>query len=145
MRMVILESPYKGAVQNNIDYARRALRDSLMRGEAPLASHLLYTQHGVLNDEVEWERRQGIEAGLAWERASQATVVYVDRGISEGMLYGIDRANEAGRVVNFRSVDYGDLPYSKWGPMLHEARERAGRGEVVPMPARREEGDAFVE
>jgi hypothetical protein len=56
--------------------------DSLLRGEAPIASHLLYTQPGVLNDQVADERRLGIEAGLAWLRAAKATVVYQDLGIS---------------------------------------------------------------
>ena len=48
MRRVIIESPYAGFVKRNEDYARECLRDSLMRGEAPIASHLLYTQPGVL-------------------------------------------------------------------------------------------------
>jgi hypothetical protein len=41
MRWVILESPYAGDVEANVAYARAAVRDSLMRGEAPIASHLL--------------------------------------------------------------------------------------------------------
>jgi hypothetical protein len=43
-----------------------------LRGEAPIASHLLYTQPGVLNDGVPAERAHGIEAGLAWLRAADA-------------------------------------------------------------------------
>ena len=46
---VVLESPYAGDVAGNIAYARRALADSLARGEAPIAAHLLHTQ--VLDDE----------------------------------------------------------------------------------------------
>ena len=42
MRRVIVESPYAGDVERNIAYVRAAMRDCLMRGEAPLASHLLY-------------------------------------------------------------------------------------------------------
>src|SRR5690606_3550939 len=42
-RLVILESPYAGNIDLNIDYARAAVRDSLSRGESPIASHLLYT------------------------------------------------------------------------------------------------------
>ena len=42
MRRVILESPYAGNVEENVAYARAAVRDSLLRGEAPIASHLLY-------------------------------------------------------------------------------------------------------
>ena len=70
MKRVILESPYAAAtseiVERNIDYAREALRDSLLRGEAPIASHLLYTQRGVLNDRIPEERALGILAGLSW-------------------------------------------------------------------------------
>jgi hypothetical protein len=62
---VILESPYAGDVEANMRYARAAMRDSLMRGEAPFASHLLYTQEGVLLDSVPEERTLGIEAGFA--------------------------------------------------------------------------------
>ena len=69
MRLVIIESPYAEApgrpdVRLNVQYARDCLADSLRRGEAPLASHLLYTQ--ALNDQDPTERAQGIAAGLAW-------------------------------------------------------------------------------
>lgn len=104
MRLVILESPYAGDVDTNVDYARSCLRDCLMRGEAPIASHLLYTQDGVLDDRDPTERTLGIAAGLAWGRAAQATVVYQDRGISRGMLQGIADAERAGRPVEFRNL-----------------------------------------
>lgn len=111
MRRVILESPFAGqggALRaaigrwRNRRYARRCMRDSLGRGEAPIASHLLYTQRGVLNDNdpVEWQR--GIAAGLAWGCVAEATVVYVDRGISKGMSYGIARAKQEGRPIEYR-------------------------------------------
>ncbi len=48
MKLVILESPYAGHVDANVAYARMAMHDSLLRGEAPIASHLLYTQPDVL-------------------------------------------------------------------------------------------------
>ena len=50
MRLVIVESPYAGDIETNVKYARRCVKDSLMRGEAPIASHLLYTQEGILDD-----------------------------------------------------------------------------------------------
>jgi hypothetical protein len=101
---VILESPFAGDVKTNVEYARRALRDSLLRGEAPIASHLLYTQDGVLNDDVPEEREHGILAGLSWGSVAEKTVVYIDRGISRGMEYGIQRAKNEGRLVEFRSI-----------------------------------------
>ena len=39
MRLVVVESPYAGDVEANLAYLRRAMRDCLLRGEAPFASH----------------------------------------------------------------------------------------------------------
>jgi hypothetical protein len=112
MRLVIVESPYAGSspwrivalVQRwrNRAYARRCLRDCLIGGEAPIASHLLYTQPGVLRDGVAIERALSIEAGLAWGARADATVVYMDRGMSKGMKLGIERAETSGRMVEYR-------------------------------------------
>lgn len=102
MRRVILESPFAGDIEANIAYARECVRDCLLRGEAPIASHLLYTQPGVLDDAIPSERQRGIDAGLAWGEVAEATVVYYDRGISQGMRYGIANADKAGRPVEMR-------------------------------------------
>jgi len=75
--LVIIESPYSGDVVRNTEYARACLLDSLRRGEAPIASHLLHTQ--VLDDMRPDEREIGIEAGLAWYRVAEKCVVYEDR------------------------------------------------------------------
>jgi hypothetical protein len=104
VRLVILESPYAGDIAANVSYARACLRDSLLRGEAPLASHLLYTQDGVLSDHIIEERRLGIAAGLAWLPSAAASVVYTDRGISSGMELGIARAKKAGIPVEYRTL-----------------------------------------
>lgn len=104
MRLVIVESPFAGDVKENIRYARAAVRDSLLRGEAPIASHLLYTQEGILNDDVPEERQHGIDAGLAWGDVADASVVYIDKGISRGMEYGIKRAISEARNIEFRSL-----------------------------------------
>lgn len=107
MRLVILESPYAGDVEQNVRYARACLADCLRRGEAPLASHLLYTQPGVLDDGVPAERQLGINAGHAWIDAADAVVAYTDLGISRGMLQGIERArrSRSGVVVEFRVLE----------------------------------------
>lgn len=86
MKRVIIESPYAGDVEANVAYARSAMRDSLNRGEAPIASHLLYTQPGILRDDMPDERQHGIDAGLAWRAVAELAVFYVDRGWSSGML-----------------------------------------------------------
>lgn len=108
MELVILESPYAAPtpeeVQKHIRYARLCLNDSLSRGEAPIASHLLYTQPGVLDDTIPEERQQGIDAGLAWRRVADKTVVYCDFGITKGMQYGIKLAEEQGNTVEYRKI-----------------------------------------
>lgn len=104
MKLVIIESPYAGDVDANIEYARRCVRDSLRRGEAPIASHLLYTQPSILVDEIPEERKLGMDAGLAWLAAAHMTAVYHDRGISSGMQYGIDKAKEAGLIIEYRYI-----------------------------------------
>ena len=87
MTRVILESPYAGDVDRNVKYARMCVRDSLQRGEAPIASHLLYTQDGILKDDVPEERIWGIDAGLAWKPVAEKHVFYTDYGMSRGMEY----------------------------------------------------------
>lgn len=104
MRRVILESPYAGDVERNIAYARACVRDSLRRGEAPIASHLLYTQEGILDDNILSERRHGIAAGMAWRSSAEATVVYADLGISDGMANSIAEAKRQGLAVEFRNL-----------------------------------------
>lgn len=91
MRLVILESPYAGNVDLNVRYARACMRDCLLRGEAPIASHLLYTQLGVLDDLIPAERAAGIEAGLAWALHADLAVFYTDLGWSPGMAAASER------------------------------------------------------
>ena len=83
MKLVIIESPYAGDVERNTIYARRALKDSLLRGEAPICSHLLHTQ--VLDDLLPAKRHHGIEAGIAWYKVADAAIFYADYGFSSGM------------------------------------------------------------
>src|SRR4051812_41758491 len=104
MRLVIVESPYAGDVELNVRYARAVMRDCIQRGESPFASHLLYTQAGVLNDEDPAERDLGIRAGFAWRRAAHATVVYTDLGISGGMKLGIEHSLAVGCPVEYREL-----------------------------------------
>ncbi|MBO4228155.1 hypothetical protein [Bradyrhizobium neotropicale] len=104
MKLVIIESPYNGDVTRNVEYARACVRDALLRGEAPFASHLLYTQPGILRDDIPDERRWGIAAGLAWGAVADATVVYTDLGISSGMIEGINHAAHFGRLIDRRVV-----------------------------------------
>jgi hypothetical protein len=104
MKKVIIESPFAGDIQKNIEYAKKCMRDSFMRGEAPFVSHLLYTQEGILDDKKNTERNLGIEAGLVWGKEAEMTVVYEDYGISSGMKVGIERAKKEGRPIEYRKI-----------------------------------------
>ena len=84
--VVVIESPFAGNAKRNIKFARECLRDSIMRGETPFASHLLYTQPNVLDDDVPQERKMGIEAGFAIKHLEGVkTIFYTDLGWSGGM------------------------------------------------------------
>ncbi len=100
MRVVIVESPYSGNIELHLRYLRACMADCIARGEAPFASHGLYTQPGVLRDEVPGERAIGIAAGFAWREVAEATVVYIDLGFSTGMRHGI---SDAARMVDMFS------------------------------------------
>ncbi len=102
---VIVESPYAGDVERNTRYARAAMADCLARGEAPYASHLLYTQPGVLRDDIRGERELGINAGFAWRSVAERTVVYMDLGMSKGMQAGVDHALSLGHPVEMRTLE----------------------------------------
>lgn len=104
MKRVLIESPYAGAVERNIRYARQCVRDSLLRGESPIASHLLYTQPFILDDLIDEERQLGIEAGLVWLPVVEMSCVYWDFGISKGMEYGIERAKQLDIPIDFRKI-----------------------------------------
>jgi hypothetical protein len=106
MKLVSIESPFAGNVAKNLRYARAALRDSLTRGEAPIASHLLYTQDGVLDDTLPDERRRGIAAGHAWMEKADLVAVYSDLGISSGMRQGVDEAEARKVPVIYRTIGW---------------------------------------
>lgn len=102
MRRVILESPWSGNIRKHRNYARKCIRDCLKRGEAPIASHLLFTQPGILRDHHAEERKLGIDAGLAWSEVADAAVFYADYGFSFGMQCALQRHSELGTPVEVR-------------------------------------------
>lgn len=102
MRLVILESPYRGIRDRHLKYLDRAMRHSLGLGEAPFASHRLYTT--ALDDSNEDDRDLGMRAGWAWLPVAEAVVVYQDHGISDGMLEGLVRAEMAGKPIEYRNI-----------------------------------------
>lgn len=102
MPRVVVESPYAGDVVGNVEYARKCLKDSIERGEAPFASHLLYPQ--ILNDADDEQRAKGIDIGLIWGASADLVALYVDRGITPGMWKGVETARERRQTVHLRSL-----------------------------------------
>ena len=102
----IIESPYgnkdETIVERNKDYLKRCLKDSLTKGEAPFASHAIYTQ--VLDDRMPDERKSGIHAGLVWAEVAELVAVYIDYGITDGMREGIKKAMKRGIYVVYREI-----------------------------------------
>ena len=128
--IVIIESPYAGDIERNTAYARAALFDCLERGEAPYASHLLYTQVGVLDDSNHAQRERGMAAGWAFLRCADRVVVYSDLGVSDGMRRGIQRAEHHGLEIEYRS-----LPQATLADIEKELRERPARKITVDLAA----------
>ncbi len=96
-----MESPFAGGFAN-VKYSRECIRDCLDRGESPFASHLLYTQKGVLNDTVPDERRKGIEAANGWLTVADFVAVYMDLGVTRGMLIGVMKASKMDKPIHLR-------------------------------------------
>lgn len=113
MRRIVIESPFAAKtpalIEARVAYARRCVRDALKRGDAPIASHLLFTQPDILKDEIPAERSLGMRAGFAWTAVAEAVVVYVDHGISAGMKAGIAQAKKHHIPVEYRSLPAHDV------------------------------------
>lgn len=120
---VFILSPFKGTETNNfadnISYAVSATHDCLEKGEAPFASHILYTcgfdedNNITFNDDtIETDsigRAWSIRAGLDWLDVSDKVVVYTDKGITEGMYQGIAHAKRNNKPIEYRSL-FGKTP-----------------------------------
>jgi hypothetical protein len=104
VRRVVIESPYAGDIDRHVRYARAAVRDSVLRGEAPIASHLLFTQPDILRDDLPEERLLGIAAGLEWVTVAQAGAFYIDLGWSPGMRAALPRYRALGLQVEERTI-----------------------------------------
>lgn len=102
---VFIMSPYAGNTARNIAYARAAMADSIARGEAPMAPHLMYPQDGVLSDDDPHQRDTGIACGLAWARWADIGAVYIDLGISAGMRHEIRKIEAMGLTIEHRRID----------------------------------------
>lgn len=110
---VVLESPLgaptREGIELNKSYARACMKQILLRGDAPYASHLLYDHSEILDDQVPAERELGMTAGFEWSGQAEKCCVYVDRGISGGMRRGIEQWRAKGMPIEYWSLEDGFL------------------------------------
>ena len=88
MKRVLVLSPYKGDIEANVAYGWRCVLDSLKRKEAPFASHLFYTS--VMDDSDPAQRSLGFACEEVWLECAEIVAVYIDRGLSRGMVQTIN-------------------------------------------------------
>lgn len=108
--LVIIESPYAGDIRRNEEYLSWCLLDSIQRGEAPFASHRMYTS--CLDETNPQQRILGIECGFAWlAKAAQRHVFYTDNGWSLGMIKAYKLGHRLGVEPVIRALENEPLPY----------------------------------
>lgn len=118
MTLTIIETPYAGDIEKNTEYAKRAMRDSIERGEFPLASHLIYPL--ILDERKPEQRSQGIALGYEWGKKADKIACYTDYGTSEGMQRAMAFYHKCGIEIEYRKIGKNaDDPISivvfKWG------------------------------
>lgn len=103
---VVIESPFRGINgeydQENISYLNMCILDCLLRGEAPFASHVMYTDS--LNDYYDEQRYFGIKAGFVWRKFAEKTIFYIDRGFSLGMVKALEHCKENNLNFEIRTL-----------------------------------------
>lgn len=83
-------------------YGDRCIKDSVQRGESPVASHLFY--YDVLNVKNPIERDIGLLSQLTWIPKCDIVVVYVDFGITPAMRVAINVAQLKSKKLEFRTI-----------------------------------------
>lgn len=84
MSKVIIAVPAKGDVPGNLVYLNRAMRFCLLQGKAPMpAARLLYLT--TLRDDSP-EHALAVAAGHTWITDTDEVWLFVDRGLSSGMI-----------------------------------------------------------
>lgn len=105
--LVAIVSPYNSDTEEgrraNLDYARAAAHDCLHRGEIPLALHLVLGDPSV--PETPEIRALALAGSFHLINAVDKVVIYLDRGISEGMRIEMYTAVHADKPVEHRIID----------------------------------------
>lgn len=94
------EDPSNASKMNR--YAVRATKDSLNKNEAPLASHLFFSE--VLNVKNPIERDIGLQSQLMWMRGAKVVVVYMDFGVTPAMQTVINAATQLSKRIEYRTI-----------------------------------------
>ena len=105
-KRVIIESPFKAETPEfqlkNMFYRQECIRDSISRGEAPFASHQMYT--AALDDNDPHQRLVGIACGHTWWYVAELIVFYIDLGFSPGMEKALERCHVLQFAIEKRSI-----------------------------------------
>jgi hypothetical protein len=129
--LVILESPYSGDIQANMDYLDCCMHDCKMRGEGALATHLLYTKTPFYGHAAD-SPPDGMTAGRVWccklgtegwRKIASKAVFYMDRGMSRGMQDAL---------TYYRSIDF-PVEFRKFN-LTNQDLEYHYKVEKVPPP-----------
>lgn len=107
--LTIIESPFAGDRERNDLYLKRAILDSVNRGEIPFASHGFYTH--FLDDADPVQRALGIELGYAFWEFADKLVFYTDYGISSGMDAAITQSVHRMKRIEMRRIGTNDDPH----------------------------------
>lgn len=100
--VVFVASPWSGGPKGYRQYLKKAVLDSLDRGEVPIASHGFYPNY--LDDTTPLERKIGLTCGLELLRRSDELAVYADHGMTPGMEVEVQLAVRHRIPITFRYI-----------------------------------------
>lgn len=103
MKRIFVCSRYAGNVTDNELTAEWICRAIALRGDAPMAPHLLYPR--FLHDYNPGERQMGLGCSLAWLSQCDEMHVCAEDGISDGMKAEIDQAQALGLPIVYVNED----------------------------------------
>lgn len=105
--IVFIESPYSSkngrTVEENLEYARACMLDSLNRGEIPVVSHLMWTQ--VWDDTDPEIRETALMLCKQLRERCGVVAFYTDLGWSNGMIRGESEARTGDVTIHYRKLE----------------------------------------
>ena len=105
---VIIESPFKNSdkkiLSENLIYLNMVARQLATKNNlSPLFFHGFYTH--FLNDHCDTERALGLNLSFMHHKGIDTRIITVDRGISKGMILGMETGLKHGGSPSFFSFD----------------------------------------